>query len=96
MKRLMVALILGFFLVPVSAWGQKWIESYTAKDGTWVEGHWQTPDEVRQKGYSTPGKVNPYSGQFTPYTDTLKSTTPPAYDPFIPQDYPRDYRYRNR
>jgi len=101
MKKLMVALICGFVLLTSSAWGQKWIEPYTAKDGTWVEGHWQSQAEVSKDSYSTPGKVNPYTGQFSPYTNTLRGSTPPPsptspFDPFDPQDYPRDYRYRGR
>jgi hypothetical protein len=96
MKKLMVVLMLGFLLAPFPAWGQKWIEPYTAKDGTWVAGHWQSQAEVRKDGAATPGQINPYTGQFNPYTNSLKGTTPPAYDPFIPHDYPRDYRYRGR
>jgi hypothetical protein len=96
MKKLMVALILGLLLAPVSAWGQKWIESYTAKDGTWVPGHWQSQAEVTKESAATPGQINPYTGQFNPYTNPLKGTTPPAYDPFIPPDYQRNYRYPGR
>jgi len=102
MKKLMVALILGFLLVPFSAWGQKWLESYTAKDGTYVPGHWQSQAEVRQNSFATPGKINPYTGQFTPYTNqgtSLPSALPPPvtappFDPFIPPIYQRDYRYQ--
>jgi hypothetical protein len=102
MKKLMVALICGFLLLaPLSAWGQKWIEPHQKSDGTWVEGHWQSQEEVRKDSYSTPGKINPYTGQFTPYTNSLKGATPPPslpspFDPFAPQDYQRDYRYRGR
>jgi hypothetical protein len=101
MKKLMVALIIGFLLAPFSAWGQKWIESYTAKDGTWVPGHWQDQAEVRKDSYATPGQINPYTGQFNPYTNTLKSSPlspamPSPFDPFASQEYQRNYRYRGR
>ena len=96
MKKLMVVLMLGFLLAPFPAWGQKWIEPHTAKDGTLVPGHWQSQAEIRKNRAATPGQINPYTGQFNPYTNSLKGTPPPAYDPFIPQDYQRDHRYRGR
>jgi hypothetical protein len=101
MKKLLIALICGCLLVPCAAWGQKWIDSYTDKDGTYVEGHWQTPEDLRKDQYSTPGKVNPYTGQFNPYSGSMKGpqpgtpapmpTTPLNPNPYYPQ---QDYRYR--
>jgi hypothetical protein len=99
MKKLLIALICGFLLVPFAAWGQKWIEPYTDKDGTKVEGHWQTSDDLRKDQYSTPGKVNPYTGQFNPYRgDEPGQRTNPTPVPRIPMTqnpyYPQqDYRY---
>jgi hypothetical protein len=100
-KKLLIVLICGLLGLPVAAWGQKWIEPYRKSDGTWVAGHWQTPAEVRRDSFSTPGKINPYTGQFTPYTYREKGSTgpptiPPPFDPFAPQDYQRQYRYRVR
>jgi hypothetical protein len=74
MKKLISALIFWFVVAPVSAWGQKWIEPYTDKDGTQVEGHWQTPEDLRNKEYSTPGKINPYTGQFNPYSGSRQGS----------------------
>ncbi len=101
MKKLICALVCGFMLLPLSAWGQKWIEPYTDKDGTQVEGHWQTPEDVRQDRYSTPGKINPYTGQFNPYSGSGKgpqsvtpapaNPTPMNQNPYYPQP---DYRYK--
>ena len=96
MKKLMIALICGFMLVPFTAWGQKWVDSYTDKDGTYVKGHWQTPEDLRQGQYSTPGKVNPYTGQFNPYSSGAPgpkavNPTPMPPNPYYPQ---QDYRYR--
>ena len=103
MKKLVCALVCGLMLVPLSAWGQKWIEPYTDKDGTQVEGHWQTPENVRQDQYSTPGKINPYTGQFNPYSGSGKgpqsvtpapaNPTPGNQNPYYPQP---DYRYKGQ
>jgi hypothetical protein len=110
MKRIMVALICGFLLVPLSAWGQKWIEPFTDEDGAQVEGHWQTPEDLRKDRYSTPGKINPYTGQFNPYTGSGQGPLPaspapldptaPDQNPYYPQqDYrfqPKDYKYQSK
>jgi hypothetical protein len=108
MKKLMIVLIWGLVLAPVAAWGQTWIEPYTAPDGTQVQGHWQTPEDSRQDRYSTPGRVNPYTGQFDPYTSGYKrppstSPSPPANEtptkqnPYLSlpdyQYHAPDYRY---
>jgi hypothetical protein len=103
MKKLIIALIFGLMLFPLSAWGQKWIAPYTDKDGSFVEGHWQTQDELRKEQSSTPGKINPYSGQFSPYNPNVQPPAPanpnptltpqaPLYlNPYYP---PPDHRYR--
>ena len=111
MKKLIRALICMFLLAPSAAWGQKWIEPYTDKDGTQVEGHWQTPEDLRKDRYSTPGTINPYTGQLNPYTDSrLKgpqsvtpapaNPTPTNQNPYYPQqDYKfqqKDYKYQGR
>ena len=103
MKKLIGALVCGLMLVPLSAWGQKWIEPYTDKDGTQVEGHWQTSEDTRQDRNSTPGKINPYTGQFNPYSGSGKgpqsvtpapaNPTPVNQNPYYPQP---DYRYKGR
>jgi hypothetical protein len=90
MKKLMIALICGLILVPAAAWGQKWIYPYTDKDGKTVEGHWQTQEERNKERYSTPGTINPYTGQFNPYTGGLNkpqplNPNPPAQNPYYPQ-----------
>jgi hypothetical protein len=101
MKKFIIVLVCGLLLAPGAAWGQKWIEPYTDKDGTQVEGHWQSPEDLKTEQYSTPGKINPYTGQFTPYTGSRRSpqsVTPPSpipmqQNPYYPQP---DYRYRGR
>jgi hypothetical protein len=81
MKKLIIALICGILLVPAAAWGQKWIEPHVDKSGTYVEGHWQTPEDLRQNRYSTPGRVNPYTGEFTPYQPRTTVPQPKPYNP---------------
>ncbi len=108
MKKLMIALICGFLLAPLSARAQRWIEPYTDKDGTQVEGHWETPEDKRQERYSTPGKINPYTGQFNPFTGsepgrlpanptpaspTPTSPIPPNQNPYYPQP---DYKFQQK
>jgi hypothetical protein len=95
MKKILSALILVIWLIPITAWGQKWIEPYTDKDGTQVEGHWQTPDDLRQKQYSTPGQVNPYTGQFNPYSSP-KGFQPAAPAPQLPPPWDRNPYYPQR
>jgi hypothetical protein len=99
MKKLLIVLVLGLLAAPVSAWGQQWVDPHYTSDGTYVEGHWQTPEDARQDRYSTPGKVNPYTGQFNPYTTGLKGPQPaiPPSQPANPlglPDYQPDYRIR--
>jgi hypothetical protein len=100
MKKIVIILICGILLAPLAAWGQNWIAPYTDKDGTYVEGHWQTPEDLRKDKYTTPGQVNPYTGQFNPYSPGVKpQPNNPAPGPPFPENpnpyYPRqDYRYR--
>jgi hypothetical protein len=103
MKKLIIALICGLMLVPITAWGQTWVPPHVASDGTQVEGHWQTPEDLRKDKYSTPGRVNPYTGQFSPYSSNVKRPqpanpnsiplTPWNPNPYHPQQ--QDYRFRN-
>jgi hypothetical protein len=93
MKKLLMALVLGLLVAPVSAWGQQWVEPHYTSDGTYVEGHWRIPEDARQDRYSTPGKVNPYTGQFNPYSTGLRTPQPvsPPPQPGNPLGLP-DYR----
>jgi hypothetical protein len=87
MKKLMMALLCGLVLAPAFAWGQKWIQPYTDKDGVQVEGHWQTPEDVKKERYSTPGKINPYTGQLNPFTGERKGPPRPTPAPTNPNSY---------
>jgi hypothetical protein len=97
MKKLLMVLILGLLAAPVSAWGQQWVDPHYNIDGTYVPGHWRTPEDDRQERYSTPGKVNPYTGQFNPYTTGLKKPRPatppsPPANPLGRPNYQPDFR----
>lgn len=51
--------ILGF-----AAFSQTYVNPYTKKDGSAVQGYYKTaPNKTNTDNYSTQGNVNPYSGQ---------------------------------
>ena len=60
---LVMALILGWLSV---AQAQVWVDPYTSKDGTQVQGPYRSnPDGNPYNNYSYPGNTNPYSGKAT-------------------------------
>lgn len=64
MKKL--AILLGGAAVCCASFaqGQHYVAPHVTRDGTYVEGHYQTnPDSSRQNNWSTQGNVNPYTGQ---------------------------------
>lgn len=83
MRKILITLILGLVFLPLTARAQKWAEPYAEKDGTQVEGHWETPQDTWQKSFSRPGTVNPMTGQFNRYGNRNYNVppipeTPPA------------------
>ena len=64
MKKLVVltlAILLGWVMV---ASAQVWVNPYTRKDGTQVQGHYRSsPDGNPYNNYSFPGNTNPYTGK---------------------------------
>jgi hypothetical protein len=57
---LATALILGWLGV---AQAQVWVDPYTRKDGTQVQGHYRSnPDGNPYNNWSYPGNTNPYTG----------------------------------
>jgi hypothetical protein len=67
MKKIHLVVILGLVLMPLTSWAQTWSEPYSERNGTQVEGHWDTPQDAWQKPLEKPGKVNPMTGQFNRY-----------------------------
>jgi hypothetical protein len=48
----------------MSAAAQTYVDGYTRKDGTYVQGHWRSaPDNSPYNNYSYPGNTNPYTGR---------------------------------
>jgi hypothetical protein len=100
---LVAALLVTFSM---SAAAQTYVDGYTRKDGTYVQGHWRSaPDHSPYNNYSYPGNTNPYTGRTaTGNTDTYlqryynrwnssSSYTAPRYT--VPS-YPRSTnRYRS-
>lgn len=66
----LVAALLVTFSMPAAA--QTYVDGYTRKDGTYVQGHWRSdPDNSPYNNYSYPGNTNPYTGKTaTGNTDT--------------------------
>ena len=52
MKKILMALILGLVFFPVTATAQTWVDPYVRKDGTDVEGRWESPKDCWQRSYS--------------------------------------------
>jgi hypothetical protein len=47
-----------------SSSGEHYTKGYTKKDGTHVQGHYQTnPNHTKNDNYSTRGNVNPHTGK---------------------------------
>ncbi len=58
---LAVAFVVGWLSM---AMAQVWVNPYTRKDGTQVEGHYRSrPDGSPYNNWSYPGNVNPYTGK---------------------------------
>jgi hypothetical protein len=58
---LVIALIFGWLSV---AQAQVWVDPYTRKDGTQVQGQYRSnPDGNPYNKWSYPGNVNPYTGK---------------------------------
>jgi len=61
------SIFLGVALVFIwlsAASAQTWVNPYTRKDGTHVEGHYRSsPDSNPYNNWSYPGNTNPYTGK---------------------------------
>lgn len=62
-KLLAISACMAFLSVS-SAEAQQWVNGYTKKNGTYVQGHYRsTRDGNPFNNYSTRGNRNPYTGQ---------------------------------
>ena len=60
---LFVAFLFSFSTFGV-AFSDEWVNGYTRRDGTYVEGHYRSNrDGNPYNNYSTKGNVNPYTGE---------------------------------
>lgn len=85
---------LGLVLVALAApaLADTYVNPYTRKDGTYVEGHYRSsPNNTKMDNYSTQGNTNPYTGQ----RGTVNPYQPaPALGSPNPYGQPRDPRFR--
>ena len=83
MKKILLTILLAIILLPLPAAAQTWVEPSSEPDGTMTPGHWATKEDGWQKSFSTPGKMNPFTGQFNRY-GRQNPLSPSA----LPQNYP--------
>lgn len=77
MKKLL--LVLALAVMAVGAMADTWVNGYTKRDGTHVQGHHRSsPDQYRYNNYSSQGNTNPYTGQRG--TQRNEFSNPPAYN----------------
>ncbi|KKR06247.1 MAG: hypothetical protein UT34_C0001G0287 [candidate division WS6 bacterium GW2011_GWF2_39_15] len=104
MKKFITSLfsILIFFSFTTFTLADTWVNGYTRKDGTYVQGHRRSdPDGNFYNNWSTKGNVNPYTGEpgtkvsppsnynYSPPTNNNYYYSPPSYTP------PTNYNYNN-
>lgn len=63
MKKTFLLLFIGIQFGSTAYSGDTYVQGYTRKDGTYVQGHHRTtPDNTINNNYTTKGNVNPYTG----------------------------------
>lgn len=80
MKRI---LLIAAVLTSTLAFADTYVQGYTKKDGTYVQGHYKTEaNSSKYDNYSSKPNINPYTGK--------KGTV----DPYAPKQYePKTYTY---
>jgi hypothetical protein len=83
MKKILLTMLLAIMLLPLPAVAQTWVEPYIHPDGTMTPGQWSTKADDWQKSFSSPGMMNPFTGQFNRYgrQNPLTSSALPRNDP---------------
>lgn len=83
MKTLLVLILIG----STSYAGDHYVNGYYKKDGTYVQGHYQTnPNNTNLDNYSTVGNANPYTGQagtVQPDYNTYQHKPKHEHNPFL-------------
>lgn len=76
MKTIIFAL-LSLFVLFQSAFADQWVNGYTRKDGTQVDGyHRSSPDSSYNNNWSVQGNQNPYTGSYGTSSPTWNDRTP--------------------
>ncbi len=83
MKKILLIILLAIILLPLPAVAQTWVEPYIQPDGTMTPGQWSTKADDWQKSFSTPGVMNPFTGQFNSY-----GRQNPLASSALPRNYP--------
>lgn len=64
MKQLLLTFLFLFSFTVFAQQNDVWVNGYTRKDGTHVQGHYRTsPNRTINDNYTTKGNVNPYTGK---------------------------------
>ena len=86
MKKILLTILLAIILLPLPAVAQTWVEPFMQPDGTMTPGQWSTKADDWQKSFSSPGTMNPFTGQFNSYgrKNPLPSSALPRIIPPLP------------
>lgn len=91
MKRILIFSVVLVGLA-ASAMASEYVNGYTRKDGTYVQGHIRSsPDKSYNNNYSTQGNYNPYSGKQGTEAPTYNNKTPE----YNQKNYGNTYQYDN-
>jgi hypothetical protein len=64
MKKILIIIAIITLFASNSFARDVWVDGYTKRDGTRVQGHYRTsPDRYKNNNYSTYGNRNPYTGK---------------------------------
>ena len=64
MKKLLFAAAFVLVVLCTGAYADTYVNGYYRKDGTYVQGHYKTPnDPYFYNNYSSQGNYNPYNGK---------------------------------
>ena len=79
MKRLLSGFVIAAFCIIglVASVDAGWVNGYTRKDGTYVQGHMRSePNSSYNDNWSVRGNQNPYTGSYGTKSPTLNDRTP--------------------
>lgn len=72
-----VVTLMALLLATTSAFADQYVNGYTRKDGTYVNGYYRSsPDSSYNNNYSVRGNTNPYTGERGTNSPTYNDRTP--------------------